>query len=68
MSQSPEMLFDNMPCPECGSTHLIQHVRQSEDVHVDENGDIDYIDPRDTVDVEELWCPECDEKIWESDE
>lgn len=61
----PEMLEDAMPCPNCGGTHLVQHISQSEDVFVTEDGDIDYIEPRDTVDVEQLWCVECDEKIWE---
>lgn len=68
MAQAPESLYDNMPCPECGSQRLIQHVNQSENVYVDESGELEYIDPRDSVDVRELWCPDCDEKLWEADE
>lgn len=65
MSDNP---LDHAPCPECGSTRLVQHVTQSEDLQVTEDGDIERIDPRDTVEIQELWCPECDEKIWERDE
>lgn len=67
MAQTSENLFDNMPCPDCGSQHLIQHVNQSEDIHVTEEGDIEYIEPRDSIDVRELWCPECDEKLWSAE-
>lgn len=56
--------YDVMPCPQCGSQELIQHTSQSETVEVDEHGDPTRIDPR-TITVEEVWCPECDEKLWE---
>lgn len=64
MAQNSETLYDNMPCPQCGSTRLIQHITQSEDVHVNESGDVERIEPRDSITVEELDCPECDETIW----
>jgi len=64
MAQLNETLNANMPCPDCGSQHLIQHTSRSEDVYVTQNGDFEMIEPRDPVDVEELWCPECDEKLW----
>lgn len=68
MAQQSEGLYDNMPCPQCGSQHLIQHVNQSEDVYIDSDGQLEGIEPRDSVDVRELWCPECDEKIWEAED
>jgi ssDNA-binding Zn-finger/Zn-ribbon topoisomerase 1 len=55
-----------MPCPDCGSTHLIQHNEQSENVFVSEGGDPEYYEPR-NVKSTELWCPKCDEKLWQSD-
>jgi endogenous inhibitor of DNA gyrase (YacG/DUF329 family) len=65
MSQTKETCFDAMPCPECGNQHLVQHTNQSENVHVDEDGEIEHIEPRGPVVVLEVWCPTCDEKVWE---
>lgn len=59
-------LFD--PCPDCGSLHLIHHFTASEDAHLEEGGDVAHFEPRgDTHTVQEVWCPECDEKIWEQE-
>jgi hypothetical protein len=62
MSEKPT---DNMPCPHCGSTHLVQHVTRSEDVHVTYDGELEYIAPRGMLEIQELWCPKCDKKLWE---
>ena len=67
MSQVSSDYYEAFPCPDCESEHMIQHITQSEDVFVDSDGNPDYIDPRDTVEVQEVWCPECDEKVWSRD-
>lgn len=65
MQQTSENLYDNMPCPECGNQCLIQNVKQTEYVHVNENGDPDYYEPAGgTPCVESLHCPECDKELW----
>jgi len=66
-TQDPETMADHMPCSNCGSDHLIQHNNQSEDLYLDNRGDPKYYEPRHT-EATELWCPECDEKLWESDD
>jgi endogenous inhibitor of DNA gyrase (YacG/DUF329 family) len=68
MAQNSEDLYDNMPCPDCGSNHLIQTSIQSEDLRVDGNGDPKSFSPRDSIDVIQLDCPECDKTLWEKDE
>lgn len=67
MSQTPAAYEDAKPCPQCGNQHLIQHITQSEDLHVDADGNVEHIEPRDYVEVQEVWCPDCDEKIWENE-
>lgn len=67
MGQTRETCFESMPCPQCGSQHLIQMIKQSEDVYVDENGDFENIEPRGFVNPIEVACPECDEVIWTKD-
>lgn len=56
-----------MPCPDCGSNELVQHVSQSEDIVVTDSGEYERIDPRDTIDLQQVWCPKCDELLWESE-
>jgi len=65
MNQTPASYDDALPCPACGCTELVQHVTQSENLTVTENGVIEHIEPREYVDVQEVWCTRCDEKIWE---
>jgi len=65
MEQTPENYFDAMPCNQCGSSHMIQEAKQSESVYLDDEGQIDHIEPRDFVEIQAVWCAECDEKVWE---
>ncbi len=60
--------YSVMPCPDCGNDRLIQHRTQTEEVYVDENGEPEHYKPRGPGEVQEMWCPECDEKIWEIEE
>jgi len=44
---------------------MIQEAKQSESVYLDDDGQIDHIEPRDFVEIQAVWCAECDEKVWE---
>lgn len=64
MTQQPKSYHDAMPCPECGSTELKQLTLQAEHVEVTNDGYVEHISPDGTVEVQELWCTECDDVIW----
>lgn len=68
MSQNPPSYDDALPCPECGCTELVQYTESVENLTVTENGTIEHIEPRGHINVLEVWCCSCDEKIWEQDE
>jgi DNA-directed RNA polymerase subunit RPC12/RpoP len=65
MTQTPEKYFDAIPCNQCGSRHMIQKTKQSESVYLDADGEIDHIEARDFIEVQAVWCADCDEKVWE---
>ena len=62
-----ETPYEVMPCPKCGSDHLITEIMQSQDVYL-EDGVTDYIEPRGQPEIHEVWCTKCDEKVWERGE
>jgi hypothetical protein len=65
MNQTPENYYDALPCNHCGSHHMTQQITRTESVYLDDDGEINEIKPQDTIDVQAVWCTECDEKVWE---
>ena len=56
-------LDEIFPCPGCGSQHLDQEVTQYERVEVDEDGNYEHIEPLDEVELQAVYCTDCEERI-----
>lgn len=68
MTEHDDSPFDVMPCPKCGSHHMMQENIQTEDVHLDKDGEVEEYVPRGIGQITAVWCPNCDEQVYDWEE